>query len=328
VYPSRGPANGSSCSRRRWPPGARDPLSGESIAKAIRAVDVGAASYYGVQAARAVATSTAGRQPEFLFGALARGSLGELISPLEWSGYRQRQSGHSFGVSAWKACTCAELRSTQMAQLKIGSNLPRTVGRAAERICATRGSEDAVMRTFNRSHVPMVMVDDHRRHIDANRAARLVLRLSLEDWRRYTVDDLVAPSRIEQMKDEWERLMDTGVVTGSNYISGPDGGVLRLIYCGIARVLPGLHLTVFAPAGWPDDELAQFASDVPRVPLSPREREVLQLAADGLTGPMVAERLVLSPGTVKTHFAHIYEKLGVGDRAAAVATGLRLGLID
>jgi DNA-binding CsgD family transcriptional regulator len=62
--------------------------------------------------------------------------------------------------------------------------------------------------------------------------------------------------------------------------------------------------------------------------LSPRELEVLGLAAAGNSGPEIAVLLMLSPGTVKTHFANIYEKLGVGDRAAAVAHALRTGLID
>lgn len=61
--------------------------------------------------------------------------------------------------------------------------------------------------------------------------------------------------------------------------------------------------------------------------LSERELEVLQLAAGGNSGPQIAERLFVSPATVKTHFEHIYEKLGVGDRAAAVAHALRTGLI-
>jgi two-component system, NarL family, nitrate/nitrite response regulator NarL len=61
--------------------------------------------------------------------------------------------------------------------------------------------------------------------------------------------------------------------------------------------------------------------------LSERELQVLQLAADGHDGPAIAARLFVSPATVKTHFKHIYEKLGVGDRAAAVAHALRAGLI-
>lgn len=62
--------------------------------------------------------------------------------------------------------------------------------------------------------------------------------------------------------------------------------------------------------------------------LSVRELEVLRLAAGGNSGPEIAERLVVAPATIKTHFEHIYDKLGVSDRAAAVAYALRTGLID
>jgi two-component system, NarL family, nitrate/nitrite response regulator NarL len=64
------------------------------------------------------------------------------------------------------------------------------------------------------------------------------------------------------------------------------------------------------------------------VQLTPREREVLALIADGLSAPKIAERLHLSTPTVKTHLGTLYEKLGVSDRGAAVATGMRLGLLS
>ncbi|MEC4903019.1 response regulator transcription factor [Mycobacteroides chelonae] len=60
--------------------------------------------------------------------------------------------------------------------------------------------------------------------------------------------------------------------------------------------------------------------------LSTREREVLQMIADGLTVPAMAKQLFLAPSTVKTHVQRLYEKLGVGDRAAAVAEAMRRGL--
>jgi DNA-binding NarL/FixJ family response regulator len=62
--------------------------------------------------------------------------------------------------------------------------------------------------------------------------------------------------------------------------------------------------------------------------VTPREADVLVLASHGLTNGEIAEQLVISPGTVKTHLENVYFKLGVGDRAAAVATALRHGLID
>jgi two-component system, NarL family, nitrate/nitrite response regulator NarL len=62
--------------------------------------------------------------------------------------------------------------------------------------------------------------------------------------------------------------------------------------------------------------------------LSAREREVLKLIADGHTIPAMAKELYLAPSTVKTHVQRLYEKLGVGDRAAAVAEAMRRKLLD
>jgi DNA-binding NarL/FixJ family response regulator len=61
--------------------------------------------------------------------------------------------------------------------------------------------------------------------------------------------------------------------------------------------------------------------------LSPRELEILALVADGATNRVAGERLHLSETTVKTHLLSIYAKLGVSDRAAAVAAGFRRGLL-
>jgi two-component system nitrate/nitrite response regulator NarL len=61
--------------------------------------------------------------------------------------------------------------------------------------------------------------------------------------------------------------------------------------------------------------------------LSPRESEILGLLASGASAPQIARRLFLSPATVKSHLHNVYEKLGVSDRAAAVAEGMRRGLI-
>ncbi len=62
--------------------------------------------------------------------------------------------------------------------------------------------------------------------------------------------------------------------------------------------------------------------------LSPREQEILHLIAAGKSLPEIAKELYLGLTTVKTHVQHLYEKLGVSDRAAAVATAMRRGLIE
>jgi two-component system nitrate/nitrite response regulator NarL len=61
--------------------------------------------------------------------------------------------------------------------------------------------------------------------------------------------------------------------------------------------------------------------------LTARELEVLRLTAEGMSAPEIAEELVLGVTTVKTHLHNIYGKLGVSDRAAAVATAIRRGLL-
>jgi two-component system nitrate/nitrite response regulator NarL len=62
--------------------------------------------------------------------------------------------------------------------------------------------------------------------------------------------------------------------------------------------------------------------------LSERERQVLEGFARGLSIPQLAGELFLGASTVKTHTQRLYEKLGVNDRAAAVAEAMRRGLLD
>jgi PAS domain S-box-containing protein len=111
---------------------------------------------------------------------------------------------------------------------------------------------------------------------------------------------------------------DSSVVTVLEFYSRESGGLTdRLL-----RSLDGIGRELGRFLARRGAELGTTRS------LTPRELEVLQLAADGSSGREIADRLVLSQSTIKTHFSNIFEKLGVSDRAAAVAKGIRLGMID
>lgn len=82
----------------------------------------------------------------------------------------------------------------------------------------------------------------------------------------------------------------------------------------------------FTCAGLPEAMMRRLASSNPR--LSDRERQVLDLLADGLGVAAIAGKLYISESTAKTHIAKVYEKLGASNRAQALVAAMRSGLID
>jgi PAS domain S-box-containing protein len=127
-----------------------------------------------------------------------------------------------------------------------------------------------------------------------------------------------------------EAALERGVASALAFPAvGPHGSLAVLsLYAFEPRLMSDELVRTLTAIG---RELGRFLSrrwaEIGPRPLSEREIEVLRLAAEGVSGPGIAERLVLSPATVKTHFEHIYEKLGVGDRTAAVAQAMRTGVI-
>jgi len=65
-----------------------------------------------------------------------------------------------------------------------------------------------------------------------------------------------------------------------------------------------------------------------RYPLSPRERQVLLYLMDGMSTPAIARAMFVSQSTAKTYVARLYDKLGANNRAQALMTALRHGLVQ
>jgi DNA-binding NarL/FixJ family response regulator len=199
-------------------------------------------------------------------------------------------------------------------------------------VLAVRGQASKLARVIEQSPVPVVMVDNERLYLEANRPARLAFRLSLAEMRKLAIDDLTPESELTTLESAWARLLRTGAIAGQHEVASPNGSSrFNMVYAAMANVLPGHHVIAFALAGWPDDELGGGEGPHrgrPHTELTARELEVLQLAARGFSGPRIAEELVLSRGTVRSHFNNIYTKLGVRDRAGAVAKAMRLELIE
>lgn len=129
------------------------------------------------------------------------------------------------------------------------------------------------------------------------------------------------------------------------------GIVMLTMYAGDEQLFAALEAgaSAFVPKNAPSDDVVAAARHAATTPLaftakdladamkrklspsgpqlSPREREVLQLLADGLGVAQISRRLFISESTTKTHISKLYEKLGAGNRAQALMTALKLGLL-
>ena len=104
---------------------------------------------------------------------------------------------------------------------------------------------------------------------------------------------------------------------------------IKVVYSGGSYIQPSLARKVLqdlASGGKAKSHVLPRGSTIKE--LSDREIEVLQLVADGKSNKEVAQVLTISEKTVKAHLRSIFRKLEVGDRAQAVATAMRKGLVE
>lgn len=110
--------------------------------------------------------------------------------------------------------------------------------------------------------------------------------------------------------------------------SAPASEVLEAVRCaGSGQVYLHPSVTRFLLETYFDRPAQEDASD-PYHTLTPREREILNLVAVGLTNQDIAQRLVLSPHTVHRHRTNLMQKLGLHDRMHLLRYCIRRGLID
>lgn len=191
---------------------------------------------------------------------------------------------------------------------------------------------------FARSRHPLLIADDHRRWVSGNAAACELLGLAQEAVSWHTMDDFTPPSERPRLKQQWLEFLAQGEAGGRYELYLPDRKPFPVEFGAIANVLPGRHLALFIPAkhGSADDIgtstrvgewRALMAVREGRLPLTKREREIMTLAAAGGQSGDMAERLVLSPETIKSHIQNAMGKLGAHTRAHAVAIALVTGQI-
>jgi DNA-binding NarL/FixJ family response regulator len=173
-------------------------------------------------------------------------------------------------------------------------------------------------------------------------ATRLAPDVVLMDIRMPVLDGVAATRELTRRADpprvlilttfDLDELVYAGLEAGASGFLLKDvkadvlADAIRTVYAGDALLAPSVTrrlIARFVASGSrprPDHHLD--------VPLTPREREVLALIAGGLSNLEIADQLVVSEATVKTHVGRVFSKIGARDRAQAVVYAYEHGLTE
>lgn len=205
------------------------------------------------------------------------------------------------------------------------------------------------------STLTVVLVDDHelirqglRRHFERDSAFEVVGEAATADEAERCVRVLQPDVVILDLGLPDRSGLEVTKVLRSEH---PALGIVILtMYSGDDQVMGALAAgaSAFIPKSAPANEVlaaARHAAESPgtfsaadlggvmrrwsdqKVVLTPREREVLALLAEGHAVAAIAKRLYISPSTTKSHIARLYEKLEAANRAQAMVNAMRLGLL-
>jgi PAS domain S-box-containing protein len=196
-------------------------------------------------------------------------------------------------------------------------------------VAASDDGWESLFRTaLHNARNPMVLVDEDRRIIDVNPPAEALTGFARRQLIGRLADEFFAEHERAGFAREWRELVPRGEGNAEREMLCADGGRVMIRYKAARRTAGGRRLCLYLatqvrPA--PKDD-AERGSAV-RYAFSPREREVVQLVAQGLTTRHIADELDVSLETVRTHIRHAMAKLGSRTRAQLVAKALAEGLI-
>ena len=187
---------------------------------------------------------------------------------------------------------------------------------------------EAVNDLFGKSASAMLLADDDRVYRNANQAACEMLSVEPEEIIGKRIDDFTDPALLDQVPALYQAFLDAGSLSGNFTMLDGNGEKVELSFSSSANVVPGLHLSILIPLEELDPEL-DVAEEVNHpTELTEREKEVLTMLALGETNSTIAEKLHLSPETVRSHTRSARLRLGARSRSHAIAIALQSGQLE
>lgn len=186
--------------------------------------------------------------------------------------------------------------------------------------------EELLWRFVDQAPVPLIAAGDDRVIKRINGRWSEVFGYTSDLVVGAKLDELLAPESKPGIAMRWSDLMASGASTARIAILYADGTRVEIRYLAVANAVPGTHLALFLT-----EQATPSTFGRPRGrragQLTLREQESLRLVALGLTTTGAAERLGISPETVRTHVRNAMNKLGARTRAQAIAVAMRDGEI-
>jgi PAS domain S-box-containing protein len=180
---------------------------------------------------------------------------------------------------------------------------------------------------FESSRVAMSLLSPDRRYFEVNQAMADMLESDRDKLAGRPLNDFIPEGEQADADAAWTELRVSGHRLGRRRVKTVAGGIVHMSYSVVAVDVPeygAAYLVVTIEAHMEDDDPPP---PTPAAALTRREHEMVQLVALGLTGAEIAERLNLSPETVRTHVRHAMAKTGARTRAQLVAIAVSQQLI-
>jgi len=185
------------------------------------------------------------------------------------------------------------------------------------------GWEPLFWSVFEVSANPVVLVDQDRVIVDVNATGCELVGVPRDAMIGMLVDQFVAPHERTAVAAGWRELWATDMWYGERDLIAADSSHVHVEYAARIGEIGGRQVAVLVGmAVGPLEHESEAAPAVQLGELTPREREVLSLVALGNTSSEIAELLVISNDTVRTHVRNAMAKTGARTRAQLVAMAL------
>jgi PAS domain S-box-containing protein len=181
------------------------------------------------------------------------------------------------------------------------------------------GWERLFWLVFTRTSNPVFLLDEQRHIVEVNDAALSLFGRDRASLIGTSIEGIIEPEGRPAAASEWQEFLKSGEYSGKRTLVKADGSEVPIEFAARFERIAGRRLATYVAMVEREPSSDASMEGVGELPLTSREREVITLIALGDETAQIAEKLHISPDTVRTHVRNAMSKLGARTRAQLVA---------